>query len=332
MQKESVNQMPDSKAKKVKSRTSRKSDRPVGFPYAIRSFMGYLEGTGKSTHTLKNYALDLRNFQKWAEMSFSKGGYRLETLTAKDLEYYHSHLKTQGLKTNTRRRILMTVRKFFHYLLQRKKVDVDVGRRILTPAKLERIPQTFPLGELTQTIRALPAETIIDRRNRLLLWTLAETGCQVSELTRLRFEQWFSAGEQGILEIEGKSARKVPVTADLYREALGVRSASGAQSRWLFLGFNKFGSLGAPISSRGVELLVKSYSSRLGVDGITPRGFRHSAALYWHEQGLSRKEIQERLGLKTDYAFRAYDLIFAKTDSKSKTETTSTNGSTEKGS
>ena len=82
------------------------------------------------------------------------------------------------------------------------------------------------------------------------------------------------------------------------------------EQKWIFSGFNKFGSMGGAITSRGIELLVRSHAGRLGYEELTPRTFRHTAVVHWFTEGLAREEIQRRLGLRTAYAFRIYEPIF----------------------
>lgn len=293
------------------------------FPYAIRSFLGYLEGTSKALHTIKSYRLDLLSFQRFLQSEQSLSGHRaipLESITSDNIERYHSWLKSQGLKNNTRRRKLLTVQKFLNYLVQRKKAPVETAVKYPTPHKVERIPHIVPIDELLTAIQALPDETLLDFRNRVLLWTLAETACLVSEVTRLKYGSWGVRSEsQGShsqavcwVDFGGKSPRKVPVSEKLYQAILDLKSKAGSSEKeedWIFLGFNKFGSLGAPITTRGVELLVKHYAHPLGFPELTPRTFRHSAVIHWFRKGLTHQEIQMLLGLKSQYAFRAYDAI-----------------------
>src|SRR5271155_836632 len=87
------------------------------FPKAMKSFMGYLEGTQKAAHTIKNYRLDLLAFQAFLEGA--TGSARCESLGEKELNLFHEHLQSQGLKTNTRRRKLLTAHRFVRYLSQR---------------------------------------------------------------------------------------------------------------------------------------------------------------------------------------------------------------------
>lgn len=299
----------------------------VSFGYAIRSFVGYLEGTQKSLHTIKNYRLDLLAFQDFITKEYSDKLIRVDQIDSGDLGRFREYLKEKGLKTNTRRRKILTVAQFMNYLSKRKKLSPEVAKKIPAPHKIERVPFTVSSALLIEAIRALPDETLLEARNKALLWTLAETGCLVSEVAHLRFDSWTGiAPGQLTLSLGVKDQRQVPVTVELFHAIQNLKNfrVGGAspkvtlESHWIFFGFNKFGSLGSPISSRGIELLVKHYGPRLGFPSLTPRTFRHSAVLHWFEKGIPIPQIQALLGLKTTYAFRSYEVLF-----KSNSETTS---------
>src|SRR4051794_5269052 len=106
--------MPEKTTEKIK-----RND--LDFPYAIRSFMGYLEGTQKSLHTIKNYQLDIFSFQNFIVEEYTKQPIRLDEVSRKDLERYSEFLKEEGFKANTRRRKILTVTQFLNYLAKRKK-------------------------------------------------------------------------------------------------------------------------------------------------------------------------------------------------------------------
>ena len=285
------------------------------FPYAIRSFIGYLEGTEKSLHTIKNYRLDLLAFQDFLQNHLAPKPKALDQVEADDLELYHQYLKSLGLKNNTRRRKLMTLRGFLSYLAGRKKLGSDLGKTLPTPYKLERIPVTVSAPDLLKAIRELPKGTELDLRNRILFRTLLETGCLISEAAKIRWEDWHAPrGGSATLEFTGKNARRVSVSAELYDWVQELKKYRKGEDSWVFHGFNKFGSLGNAISSRGIEVLVKAYASKLGFPDIIPRTFRHSAVLGWFQEGMSEEAIQQRLGLKSDYAFRGYAALRVKSN------------------
>ncbi len=279
----------------------------IDFPYAIRSFVGYLEGTHKSTHTIKNYQLDIFAFQDFILDEYGGKLIRVDQVSRADLERYGDYLKSKGLKTNTRRRKILTVTQFMNFLAKRKKLAPEMAQKMPAPHKIERIPFTVSATQLMDSIRKLQEDTVLDARNKALLWTLAETGCLVSEVTELRFEQCFQSSESHTFVALGKKVkRNIPISKDLYQVIQGLKER-GKESPWIFLGFNKVGSLGFPITPRGVEMLVKLYGPKLGFEQLTPRTFRHSIILKWFEMGISQGEIQSRLGLKTTYAFRSYE-------------------------
>jgi site-specific recombinase XerD len=230
-------------------------------------------------------------------------------LGEKELNSYHEFLQAQGFKTNTRRRKLLTAHRFVRYLSQRNQLIIEAPNKLPAPHKVERVPFTVPQKSLIDSIRALPTESVLERRNRALLWVLAETGCQVSEVIQLRYDHWTHGSGHAQVAIPGKAARTLDVSLDLFSEIQNLRELSRGTSA-IFLGYNKHGPLGAPISARGVELLVRYYSARLNIPQLTPRTFRHSAVLGWHQQGIPQAEIQKRLGLRTAYAFRTYAPLF----------------------
>lgn len=316
-------------------KNSQSRNASLDFAAGLKSFLGYLEGTEKAKNTVNSYRLDLLAFQKFLSgRPVSERKKRdLFLLEESVFDEFHDYLKMQRLKTNTRRRKLITVQRFFNYLAKRKKVPKELAGKRLTPHKIERIPFTVSSDNLLKAIQGLPATTLLDCRNRVLLWILAETGCLVSELISLRYEQLSVSAGKCMLHFSGKRNRSVEISKVLYDAMQELKCWGSKRSHanvkkepWVFLGFNKFGSLGSPITSRGVELLVKQLAPRLQMSQalqlpeniennrkfrLTPRTFRHSAVLRWHQNGRSRDEIQKLMGLKTPYAFRTFETLLS---------------------
>ncbi len=287
------------------------TSRKVSFEYAVKSFTGYLEGTQKSAHTIKNYRSDLATFQQYLREGMGTQPVALTSIQQRDLDRYNEYLRALGLKTNSRRRKILTIRRLLRYLTKRNKLSVDVSDRIPAPHKVERIPWTMPMQALMTLIQAMPATTELAARNRLLCWTLAETGCQVSELCRCRFDQWRAlGGSKAELHLTGKNERDVPVSRELFEAVNHLKSLQVKESPWVFPGFNRFGALGGPISSRGVEILVRGWAERENIPQLSPRTIRHCVVRHWYETGIRQEEIKRLLGLKSDYAFRVYNPMF----------------------
>lgn len=286
---------------------------------SLKSFVGYLEGTGKAHHTIASYQLDLKDFIKFIDLK--NNARELLEITQKDLDRYHDYLKMNGQKTNTRRRKLMTLRKWSQYLSRRKKLTHDIAQSLPAPEKIERIPEVVPYETLLQQTKTMSADSPLKLRNKTLLFLLLETGCAVSEAADLHWSDWNS--KQNEIAFRGRSARSFKVSKEL---AVLIEKLCETKSpeKPLFLGFNRFGSLGGAISTRGIELLVKSLRENSGHSKLTPRQLRHSTIAYWLQNGKTLEQVKTLLGLKTNYAFRVYaPWISAASNAKSTNQKTS---------
>lgn len=278
---------------------------PLSFAYALKSFTGFLEGTGKSKLTIESYLRDLQTFRGFLENRFGAQDISLKRLQTSDLDSYQDYLKASGLKANTRRRKVLTVRRLFTYLTKRNRLSVNVSHNLPAPTKVERIPQTFDYHDLGVKIRALPESAALEIRNKALLWLLWESGAAVREVCPLEFSAIETHAAGFAIAMGLRDRRSVPISTEL-RALFQKLFDVSVSERWMFMGFNKAGPLGGAITARGVELLVKAYGVKLEIPTLTPRGIRHSTVTHWLKRGDSEDDVQARLGLKSDYAFRVY--------------------------
>lgn len=314
-------------------RVLRKNRAPlaISFSAALKSFLGYLTGTQKSELTIKNYRLDLLAFEEYLKRAFPHSVQNLALLRPSDIEDYRADLTRMGFKTNTKRRKFLTVSQFLSYLSRRNRISIEHRQKLPAPARVERIPRTLESDRFVTEIRKLPEATVLDVRNKILLWTLAETGCLVSEMARIKFSQWVpdpsKSGKEYVLKMGTGKSRLIPVSADLFALVGKFKRLDRTASAHLFSGFNRFGSLEGPISPRGIEMVVKHYGSILKTltpsapsVSLTPRMLRHSIAMHWFRQKVPRSEIQLRLGLRSSSAFKTYEAVLkAEEAARSKT-------------
>lgn len=302
------------------------------FEALLKSFLGYLQGTGKSAHTLQSYRLDLLAFQRFFQ---AQGGGQVlssTTLQTLDLTHYQEYLQTQGLRANTRRRRLFTVVHWLHYAVRRRQLPQELNRLLPVPPKVERVPTTLSIQELLERIQALPSvdSDLLACRNRLILWLLAETGCLVSEVGSLRVKDFILPPkkqrlvlEEAVFSIhfrptkEGKKPRTLVISKTLAEAVLHfVTQQALPEEAFVFVGFHAVTGLKPPLSSRAVELLVRAYAEKLGHPPLVPKVFRSSLILFWLQQGVPRKEIQTRLGLQTPSVFRVFEPLLQAASSK----------------
>jgi site-specific recombinase XerD len=290
---------------------------------SLKSFLGYLEGTQKSAHTRSSYRLDLLDFFRFLEKKgYSLSKLKLKQIGSREIEAYHGHLKRDAQKANTRRRKLMTLRKWLQFLKVRKKVDTDLGKLIPTPEKSERVPPVTDRSLVLERILALGESTDLELRNKVVLFLLLETGASVSEIAKLRSDQITLTRKRIRVEFLGKKPRICELSEageEMIRGLEKLKFDAGEKAA-LFCGFNRHGKLrAASVTPRGVELLVSALGKSWDLD-LTPRRLRHSVVVAWFKEGVSRVEIQKRLGLTTSYSMRMYEPYF-KTISGAKPDT-----------
>jgi len=116
---------------------------------------------------------------------------------------------------------------------------------------------------------------------RLIIWTLLDTGLRVSELVSLRRDsvEW----QAHRIHIVGKGGRKrvVPLT-DRVRALLESYFALNDRIR---------------MSARGVQFLVRRVAERAGITKpVTPHVLRHTFAVRSLQRGVSLPSLQKVLG------------------------------------
>ncbi|MBI3543036.1 MAG: site-specific integrase, partial [Deltaproteobacteria bacterium] len=235
--------------------------------------MGFLQARGKAVNTVKNYACDLTELGAFCDAS----SLDFQKLGLVDLESYHHELKAKGLRPNSRRRKLMTAKTFLRYLSGRMDVSTIGSDKIVPPDKVEAPPKLVARETLAAIVAAQP-DTDMGWRNRALIGVLHDTGMLVSEALALRQGEchWDTLPENrgATLAISGKrsrSARVSPNTAEALRQ-LSVR-LKGA--RYFFYGYSRSGPNADRMTSRGVEVLFKSWSKSFSVKHLHPRTLRH---------------------------------------------------------
>lgn len=294
------------------------------FGYTMQSFLGHLQGTQKSLHTVNNYRTDLMCFAKYAwDLGYS-ADFKVTELAKNDLEKYPQYLLSQGLSTNTRRRKVLTLRKWLRYVESRGRVSKGIegfGLRFPAPVKIEHAPEVLDLHPILAAVNGpLPsahANDYIHVRNRALIWLMAETGILVSEIGKVRVSDLQEGTREFSIEIFGRNgSRAIQISRDLgeYLKEL----ARIKRGKYLFTGCNRHGPLGTPMTARGVELVFKEFfNSSSGLpEKVTPRLLRHSVVVKWLNEGVSQEEVKRRMGLLTQYAFKILRPHFSPTKSK----------------
>jgi site-specific recombinase XerD len=274
----------------------------VGFEKILKGYLGFLEGTGKSRMTISSYRGDLEVFRKFIHES----GIKFQDLTPEDFDRYHFFLQNRGLKTNTRRRKLITARSLCRYAFSRKKIEFSPAKFIKPPERMERLPWLPSAQEVASFLELFPAKTPIGVRNRLLVEMIAETALSVSELCSL---SW-SDIDGTKLHVPGKRARTIFLSEKLDSRLQEWKKLNAG--KYLYPGYNRHGMATLRMSPRGVELMFRAIEAKSGLSGMVPKTLRHFCVVEWLRKGVDEKEIQRRLGVSNAYSLQAYREVAGK--------------------
>ncbi len=307
------------------------------FIKSVYQYAGFLKGVEASKNTIASAQYDLQTFTSY----LLKNGFNADELSLHDLPpdlvtAYGDHLKAQGLKANTRRRALATLRRFFTYHQKRMKLTTDYIVLVEHAPKLERVPETIALSNVRTKISAFTPGSITEERDMLIFELLVSEGLNISEICALTWSDL----KGPILKIKGRHERMIRLSEPLserlkaYQDRIislrvdatqtdptankaaqqgesnstDILSTAPTASGWVFFRVTSEGSAKRPLSERACEHSVTKAQTLLGLEEIKPpRVFRHSVVLQWFKDGMTADQIQERLGLRTKYAFRVFE-------------------------
>jgi integrase/recombinase XerC len=264
----------------------------------IDRFMNYLAIERRySVETVKAYLLDLQKFEQFLAES---GNASLLAVTIYDIRLYLSFLDEQKLSRNTISRALSSLRGFYNFLIRNDIMTENPLAYISFKKKNLRLPQYLYEEELEKLLAAARGNKPLDYRNAALIELLYATGIRVSECKNIRLDD--IAFDLGVVLVLGKGnkERYVPFghyAADAIQEYLEkgrkvLMTENQREHDKLFVN-----RLGDPITSGGVEYVLKQVMKKTGLTGdLHPHMLRHTFATDMLNNGADMRTVQELLG------------------------------------
>jgi len=212
-------------------------------------------------------------------------------------------LRKKGLGARSRARHLVSIRGFFKYLAQEKKLNSDPTAIVDLPKLGLRLPDVLSADDVMQLLDAPDCSKPKGMRDSAMLELLYAAGLRVSELIHVRIQDVNI--EAGFVRVIGKGSKErvVPIGGyarkkiHSYTQESRPHLLKNIPSRYLFVARR-----GNPMTRQGFWKLVKRYAQISGVKKkITPHSFRHSFASHLLEGGADLRAVQIMLG-HTDIA------------------------------
>lgn len=262
----------------------------------LTSFLGLLsEERGLALNTQHSYRRDLIQYLDYLQ----ERGTSLEESSRVHVQGYLQHLRRMERAPATIGRTLVSIRSFYHYLLQERVVDRDPTLQVEAPKPERRMPTVLTVEEVGRLLEAPKTDSPFGLRDKAMLELLYATGIRVTELVSLNREHVYL--DMGFIRCRGKAGKErlIPLHSHagfwLGRYLQEVRENwNGADSDREVLFPNH---LGGRLTRQGFWKIIKKYASDLGLStDITPHTLRHSFAVHLLENGADLKALQEMLG------------------------------------
>ncbi|MCB2193981.1 MAG: tyrosine recombinase XerC [Deltaproteobacteria bacterium] len=276
----------------------------------LKAFESYLaEGAGAAAHTTAAYRRDVLEFAGFLSDAHPDWDWSSVGET-EVLAWMAQGLKTK--KRSTMARKLMSLRKFFDFLLSRGVVAANPARQVRPPRQGRHLPPRLSVDEAFHLVqgpqRQMDGKKLSPRgkaaalRDMAMLELTYSSGLRVSELVGLDTGHLrLDLGMARVVDGKGGRERWVPVGSRAeealksYLAARGELVPQGQEQQALFLN-----QKGGRISQRSVQRLVARFAGELSAGRkLSPHALRHAMATHLLEGGADLRSVQEMLGHKS---------------------------------
>lgn len=249
---------------------------------------------GLAANSVASYQNDLKKFSAFLVEQ------KVE-LTAVDKKVVLDFLEAQTkakLANASILRLVTSLRKFFQYLVEEGKVEVDPMLLIDTPKKKASLPEVLSPKEVEALLKTPKTGEALGLRDRAILEVMYATGLRVSELVNLKLADLHL--ELGIIQTIGKGQKErlVPIGdvaskwVKLYLKQSRPKLVKQKRNPYLFVNFH-----GNQLTRQGIWKNLKALVKQAGIEkNVTPHTLRHSFATHILENGADLRIVQELLG------------------------------------
>ncbi|MEM6704479.1 MAG: site-specific tyrosine recombinase XerD [Acidobacteriota bacterium] len=247
---------------------------------------------GLSPRTVEAYRSDLGKLAAFLRTL----GRTLLDADKKALSLFLQHLRENDLKPRTIARTLVSLRRFYAYLVQNGDRTDNPASRLRPPQRGRELPKVLSAAEVETLLAAPDTTSALGHRDRAMMELLYAGGLRVSELVGLTLGQLRL--ESGFLIAFGKGGKEriVPVGE---RAEEWLNSYTAMVRPELLRGGHDFvfcNARGAGMTRQGFWKILRAYGVAAGVEWVSPHVLRHSFATHLLEHGADLRSVQMMLG------------------------------------
>jgi integrase/recombinase XerD len=242
----------------------------------VKSWVDYLDGKGKSVHTIAAYRRGLEHFIGWNKHSFDSD-FNPAAIIPRDIEDWKAYQQTvEKASPATTNQRLVALSNFFVWAVSQGHARSNPTAEVSGVGMKKREPKALSEKDLRRLLRAVHAAG--DDRDIALVELLVGTGLRVGELLALKVGDLVLNDRSGKVIVRmGKHGnyREIPLTAPV-RQVLNaylktLESKKPGDPLWV-------GQRGA-IKDRGAVLrILEKYTIAAQLSAIGPHVLRHTFA------------------------------------------------------
>jgi site-specific recombinase XerD len=280
----------------------------ISYPLSMLAdnYLAYLDGNGRSKHTIANFRRILTSFQAFAAAAGEAGV--KDDLCPEVVAAYRAHLVERGYALSSVRVHVQVLKAWSAYLTEERVFRTDpLSRRGLLPKIPKPLPKFLAAEERDRIMAHMTRPNATSARNLAIFCLLLDTGLRVSELAAIKVADvdwrrnevrvWGKGAKERRVGFGRKTARHLRVYVDFHRSRLEVE---GVSEERLFLchgGHGRDGqeAIGEPLSAHGVQLVFRRLAAKLGI-AIHPHKLRHTFSTDFLNHGGSVADLQRLLG------------------------------------
>jgi len=263
----------------------------------MKSFISYLERSGKRKNTIKTYITGLKTFIQWYELKIGKN-IEPNTISSLDIRDYKDYLLNEtDYKVTTINNKLESVKVYLEYLKSINRIKENPGKKI----PLQKFNRSINVkwldrNEKNRLLRYIEDPRLEQKnewrywRNLTIIYFMLMAGLRISEVAALTKND-IENGFINIKDGKGGKARKVPMNSDLTHVYMKwLKLSKNNNSKFLFMS-QKNGQLTAD----GIQHLFRTIRNETGLS-ITPHTLRHTFCHDLIEKGASINYVAEVAG------------------------------------
>jgi integrase/recombinase XerC len=246
-----------------------------------------------SDHTCQSYQRDLRQFYQFLQKRNLSDWRKVQY---GEVSAYAAFRFRNGKKPATIQRELSSIRSFYQFLVQQKKLKNNPARDVKAPRREHFLPKTCDAEMVGQLLQNRDSEDSLLIRDLAIFELIYSSGLRLAELVGINLQDIDLSQQQLMVTGKGNKTRYLPVGSKAIaavRKWLKIRcSFLRDDSQALFLS-----KLGKRISARNVQSRLNRLSQRQSLgQNLSPHSLRHSFATHLLESSGDLRAVQELLG------------------------------------